>query len=222
MPTQEPRTIRPASAPTPRREPPIAAATVPEYLRAEGAVLTDSLIPLVNRFRARQSDDGTLSAPDPSDRALLLRIREEGAAWYRRHALDGQAAALEADIDGWLAAGLDSRPDFGRSRDALPEPVAGETVFLLACGHAQHGTPPGDGRLDCFFALYGKTPAPMPGGDRAGSSPVLIAGSEGFAPPAPASGPAPLPGPAPAPVPERAPDAVASVSVSVSGRGTPS
>ncbi|MFI8961667.1 hypothetical protein ACIGO8_06080 [Streptomyces sp. NPDC053493] len=154
---------------------------VHDYLRAEAAVLTDSLIPLVNRFRTRQSADGTVPAPDAADRALLRRIREEGAAWYRRHALDGQAEALEADVDGWLAAGLDSRPRFGRSREALPVPADGETVFFLgpvptteakagtATGSTADGPagstadgPAGAGagpaavlatRLDCFFAL---------------------------------------------------------------------
>ncbi|MER7519620.1 hypothetical protein [Streptomyces sp. NPDC126499] len=168
------------SARTPRRELAIAAA-IPEYLRAEGAVLTDSLIPLVNRFRARQSDDGTVPAPDEADRALLLRIRQEGAAWYRRHALDEQAAALEADIDGWLAAGLDSRPHFGRSRAALPGPVAGETVFLLGSDLGVDGGPTAGGRLECGFALYEQAPAAESG--RPGDAPVhvLIAGSEVFA-----------------------------------------
>ncbi|MET9955129.1 hypothetical protein ABZ135_26760 [Streptomyces sp. NPDC006339] len=150
-------------------------------------MLTDSLIPLVNRFRARQADDGTVRAPDGADRALLLRIRQEGAAWYRRHALDGQAAALEADIDGWLAAGLDSPPRFARSRAARPEPVAGETVFLLT---SERGDPPTGTRLDCFFALYEEAPVPMPGRPRTDPPAVLIAGSAGVASAAPGGGPA--------------------------------
>ncbi|MEV7281535.1 hypothetical protein [Streptomyces sp. NPDC093111] len=145
---------------------------VPEHLRAEGAVLTDSLIPLVDRFRARQAEDGTVPRPDGADRALLLRIREEGAAWCRRHALDGQAEALEADVDGWLAAGLDTRPVFGRSVDAVARPAEGETVFLMAPARGAGGTPAAGDRLDCLFALR----AP-------GAFPVLVpvAGSEGFA-----------------------------------------
>ncbi|GAA3387714.1 hypothetical protein [Streptomyces roseoviridis] len=161
----------------PRRELAIAAA-IPEYLRAEAAVLVDSLIPLVNRFRARQSDDGTVPAPDEADRTLLLRIRREGAAWYRRHALDDQAAALEADIDGWLAAGLDSRPRFGRCRAALPGPAAGETVFLLGPGLGAGAGPAGGGRLDCCFALYAQAPSADSGSSGDGPVPVLIAGSE--------------------------------------------
>ncbi|MFJ9808873.1 hypothetical protein ACIRTB_11615 [Streptomyces sp. NPDC101158] len=172
------------STPTPRTEPPITAV-IPEYLRAEGCVLTDSLIPLVNRFRARQSDDGTLPAPDRADRALLLRIREEGAAWYRRHALDEQAEALEADLDGWLAAGLDSPPHFGQSRKALPAPAPGETVLLLAADGPGDRAPHQGRRLACLFALYGtsapggtSTPAPY-GSTGHAPSLVLIAGSEG-------------------------------------------
>lgn len=145
---------------------------VPEHLRAEGAVLTDSLIPLVNRFRDRQAEDGTVARPDGADRALLRRIREEGAAWCRRHALDGQAEALEADIDGWLAAGLDTRPDFGRSVAAVARPAAGETVFLLAPARHAGGTPPAGDRLDCLFAL--RAPGGFP-------DLVAVCGTEGFA-----------------------------------------
>lgn len=151
---------------------PVDARPVPEYLRAEGAVLTDSLIPLVNRFRARQAEDGTVPRPDGADRALLLRIREEGAAWCRRHALDGQAEALEADVDGWLAAGLDTRPFFARSVAAVARPAAGETVFLLAPARDAGGDAPAGERLDCLFALR------APGGD---ASLVPISGSEGVA-----------------------------------------
>ncbi|MFG3344050.1 hypothetical protein ACGF1Z_03175 [Streptomyces sp. NPDC048018] len=177
------------SSKTPRTEPPITAV-IPEYLRAEGCVLTDSLIPLVNRFRARQSADGTLPAPDRADRALLLRIREEGAAWYRRHALDEQAEALEADVDGWLAAGLDSPPHFGHSHKALPVPAPGETVFLLAADVPGDRAPHEGRRLDCFFALHGASgPSATPaaasyGSPRLGPSLVLIAGSEGAHAPA--------------------------------------
>ncbi|MEU7016140.1 hypothetical protein [Streptomyces sp. NPDC046385] len=144
---------------------------VPDHLRAEGAVLTDSLIPLVDRFRSRQAEDGRVPRPDGADRALLLRIREEGAAWCRRHALDGQAEALEADVDGWLTAGLDTRPVFGRSVDAVARPAAGETVFLLAPARDTVSPAAGD-RLDCLFAL--RAPGAFP-------ALVPVAGSEGFA-----------------------------------------
>ncbi|MER8041479.1 hypothetical protein [Streptomyces sp. NPDC094032] len=158
---------RPADIPPVLSAPPVPPAPpVPEHLRAEGAVLTDSLIPLVNRFRARQAEDGTVARPDAADRALLLRIREEGAAWCRRHALDGQAEALEADVDGWLAAGLGTRPVFGRSMDAVGRPAPGETVFLLAPAEDA-----GD-RLDCLFAL--RAPGAFP-------ALVPVCGSEGFA-----------------------------------------
>ncbi|MFI8521742.1 DUF6421 family protein [Streptomyces sp. NPDC085481] len=173
------------TAPATRRAP--ATAPVPDCLLAEAAVLEDSLIPLVNRFRARQADDGTVPGPDDADRALLLRIRDEGAAWYRRHALDGQAEALEADVDGWLAAGLDTRPHFGRSRDALAAPADGETVFFLAPVQTTNSAPPVGRRLDCFFALR-KEPRALPRLAETFPHPknncqalVLITGSAGFA-----------------------------------------
>ncbi|WP_265863614.1 DUF6421 family protein [Streptomyces sp. SKN60] len=164
-----------------------ATAPVPEYLLAEATVLMDSLIPLVNRFRTRQADDGTVPAPTADDRELLARIRDEGAAWYRRHALDGQAAALEADVDGWLAAGLDTRPHFGRSRDALAAPADGETTFFLAPIQTTNSAPPVGKRLDCFFALR-KEPDALPVLAESFPHPknncqslILLTGSAGFA-----------------------------------------
>lgn len=163
-----------------------ATAPVAEELLVVADELTTSLIPLVDRFRERQADDGTIADVTEDDRVLLTRIRDEACAWYRRHGLDGQADAFAADVDGWLEAGLDSKPHFARSRDALPVPEDGAVVFFLAPVQSTNSAPPVGKRLDCFFALR-KEPDALP--ELAKSYPhpknncqslILITGSRGF------------------------------------------
>ncbi|MFI0821035.1 DUF6421 family protein [Streptomyces sp. NPDC021098] len=162
------------------------APIAPKYL-AEARILTDSLIPKVNRFRVRQADDGTVTAPTADDRALLAGIRDEACAWYRRNGMAHQADALDADVAGWLDAGLDSPPHFARSRDALRPPEDGDMVFFLAPLQTTNSAPPVGKRLDCFYALR-KEPEALP--ELAVTYPhpknncqslILTAGSEGFA-----------------------------------------
>ncbi|QLH20135.1 DUF6421 family protein [Streptomyces sp. Rer75] len=154
---------------------------------AEARPLTESLIPKVDRFRARQADDGTVTAPTAEDRTLLTRIKDEACAWYRRNGLGHQADALDADVAGWLDAGLDTPPHFARSRDALRPPEDGSVVFFLAPLQTTNSAPPVGKRLDCFYALR-KEPAALP--ELAVTYPhpknncqslILIAGSDGFA-----------------------------------------
>ncbi|MFG2194553.1 DUF6421 family protein [Streptomyces sp. NPDC048639] len=161
-------------------------APIPGHLLSEAAELSASLIPGVDRFRGRQADDGTVPEPGEDDRRLLTRIRDEACAWYRRQERDDQAEALAADIDGWLAAGLDTRPHFARSRDALRAPANGSAVFFLAPLQSTNSAPPVGKRLECFFALR-KEPDALP--ELANSFPhpknncqslILITGSAGF------------------------------------------
>lgn len=166
-----------------------ATATAPlsAALRAEARELAGSLIPKVNRFRLRQADNGTVTSPRTADGELLAEIRDEATAWYVRNGRPGQAAALAADVDGWLSEGLDSAPDFARSRDALTPPADGGHVFFLAPAQTTNSVPPVGKRLDCFLALR-KEPDALP--QLATSFPhpknncqslVLVAGSHGFA-----------------------------------------
>ncbi|MFI0781052.1 DUF6421 family protein [Streptomyces sp. NPDC021212] len=158
----------------------------PAYL-TEARTLTESLIPRVNRFRARQADNGTITAPTADDRALLTQISDEACAWYRRNGLGHQADALEADVAGWLEAGLDTPPHFARSRDALRPPEDGSAVFFLAPLQSTNSAPPVGKRLDCFYALRKEPDAlaelavthPHPKNNC--QSLILIAGSDGFA-----------------------------------------
>ncbi|MFF1508051.1 DUF6421 family protein [Streptomyces sp. NPDC058326] len=166
----------------------VSAATAPVAARllADADELAGSLIPKVDRFRERQADDGTVPGATEEDRVLLGRIRDEACAWYERAGRDEQAIALAADVDGWLTAGLETRPHFARSRDALRVPEDGSAVFFLAPLQSTNSAPPVGKRLDCFFALR-KEPAALP--ELATSYPhprnncqslVLITGSAGF------------------------------------------
>ncbi|MEV4434159.1 DUF6421 family protein [Streptomyces sp. NPDC049555] len=141
--------------------PAACVAPVAPDLLAEAEELQRTLIPLVDRFRTRQGDDGTVAHPTPEDRELLLAVREQACAWYARHGLAHRGDALAADVDGWLAAGLDTPPHFARSRDALEAPADGEAVFFLAPLQSTNSAPPVGKRLELFFALR-KEPEALP------------------------------------------------------------
>jgi hypothetical protein len=163
------------------------SAHLADALRAEAAGLAASLIPKVNRFRSRQDDGGTVPRPQAADRDLLIEIRDEATAWYRRNDRAHQADALAADVRAWISEGLDSAPHFARSRDALQPPADGRPVFFLAPARTTNSVPPVGKRLDCFFALR-KEPDALPALGNAFPHPknncqslVLIVGSDGFA-----------------------------------------
>ncbi|MGW1771225.1 DUF6421 family protein [Streptomyces sp. NPDC002104] len=164
-----------------------ATAPLSPALRAEARELAGSLIPKVNRFRLRQADNGTVPAPRTGDEELLAEIRDEAGAWYVRNGRPGQAAALAADVDGWLREGLDGAPDFARSRDALTPPPDGGHVFFLAPAQTTNSVPPVGKRLDCFLALRKEPDAlaqlatSFPHPKNNCQSLVLVAGSHGFA-----------------------------------------
>lgn len=163
------------------------SADLAPALRADAAHFAGSLIPKVNRFRHRQADDGTVVGPQAADQELLVQIRDEAAAWYRRNDRAHQADALLADVDDWITGGLGTAPHFARSRDALQAPADGAPVFFLAPAQTTNSVPPVGKRLDCFFALR-KEPEALPRLATTYPHPknncqslVLIAGSDGFA-----------------------------------------
>lgn len=162
-------------------------APISARITADGAQLLDSLIPQVNRFRKRQTDNGAIPEPTLDDAALLRAIRDDATLWYRGHRLDDQAGALVADVNDWIAHGLDSTPHFARSRDALQPPADGSPVFFLGSVHTANSVPPVGKRLECFFAVR-KEPDGLPGLAETHPHPknncqslVLVAGSDGFA-----------------------------------------
>ncbi|MQM27821.1 DUF6421 family protein [Glycomyces albidus] len=122
-------------------------------LAAEAAAVQSGLATLVDRFRARQADDGTVPEPTAADRDLLAAIRDEARRHHLRRGETAQAEALEADVADWLDAGLDTAPHFARSRDALRPPEDGATALFLAPLQSTNSVPPVGKRLECFLFL---------------------------------------------------------------------
>ncbi|MET0188287.1 MAG: DUF6421 family protein, partial [Pseudonocardia sediminis] len=164
----------------------VTTEQVPSHTGPDPAVLAPT-VERVNRFRLRQASDGTVADPVPDDTTLLREIRDGAVSWYRDHGFGAQADALDADVEGWVASGLDTPPDFGRSRDALVAPADGEAVFFLAPVLTTNSVAPVGRRLDCFLALR-REPRSLP--ELAEHYPhpknncqatILLTGSDGFA-----------------------------------------
>ncbi|WP_107059013.1 DUF6421 family protein [Streptomyces sp. NRRL B-1347] len=153
----------------------------------EAERLGRGLLPRVNAFRGRQRDDGTVPAPDDADRRALLAVKDEATRWFAGHGRAAQADALAADVEGWLAAGLDTPPHFARSRDALTAPADGDWAAFLAPVQTTNSVPPVGKRLE-FFLVRRKEPDALPALAEHYPHPknncqatVLIAGSDGLA-----------------------------------------
>lgn len=152
----------------------------------EATRLGQSLLPRIDAFRTRQHDDGTIPAPHDEDRRALLAIKDEAAAWFAGHGRSNQADALTADIDDWLAAGLDTPPHFARCRDALVAPADGDWAAFLAPVQTTNSVPPVGRRLE-FFLVRRKEPdalpdlaVPYPHPKNNCQATVLLAGSAGL------------------------------------------
>ncbi|AXK37071.1 hypothetical protein DVA86_03830 [Streptomyces armeniacus] len=146
-----------------------------------------TLVPLVDAFRFRQENDGTVGRPTDEDVRLLRAVRDEGARWFTAYGRTAQAGALTADIDGWLAEGLDTAPHFARSRDALRAPADGAWAAFLAPVLTTNSTPPVGKRLE-FYLVRRKEPAELaaladryPHPKNNCQATVLLAGSAGIA-----------------------------------------
>ncbi|GAA0588744.1 DUF6421 family protein [Streptomyces crystallinus] len=153
----------------------------------EAEALGRGLLPRIDAFRARQRDDGTVPEPGAEDRRDLLAVKDEAVRWFAGRGRAAQADALAADIDGWLAAGLDTPPHFARCRDALTAPADGDWAAFLAPVQTTNSVPPVGSRLE-FFLVRRKEPDAL--AELAGRYPhpknncqatVLLAGSEGVA-----------------------------------------
>ncbi|MFK4065527.1 DUF6421 family protein [Streptomyces sp. NPDC029674] len=158
-----------------------------DELRGEAQRLGRTLIPLIDTFRTRQEDDGTVALPTDDEIRLLRSVQAEGARWFTEHGRAAQAAALAADIDDWLTAGLDTPPHFARSRDALAAPADGDWAAFLAPVTTTNSTPPVGKRLE-FFLVRRKEPDALaelavryPHPKNNCQATVLLAGTEGIA-----------------------------------------
>ncbi|MGP9022750.1 DUF6421 family protein [Streptomyces sp. BR1] len=153
----------------------------------EAVRLGRGLLPMIDAFRLRQRDDGTVDAPGDGDHRALLAIKDEATRWFAGHGRAAQADALAADIDDWLAAGLDTAPHFARCRDALIAPADGDWAAFLAPVQTTNSVPPVGKRLE-FFLVRRKEPDALadlavryPHPKNNCQATVLLAGSEGVA-----------------------------------------
>lgn len=149
--------------------------------------LAREVVPLVDRFRIRQADDGTVPDPTAADERLLRELVPAASAVFRRLGQDGQDAAFAADVRDWLAAGLGSKPNFARSRDALRPPADGEPAFFVGPAQTTNSVPPVGKRMDCFLVRR-QEPADLaavsvryPHPKNNCQATRLLAGSAGFA-----------------------------------------
>ncbi|GGP46597.1 DUF6421 family protein [Streptomyces melanogenes] len=157
-----------------------------DEILGEAERLGEGLLPRIDAFRTRQLDDGTVPEPGEEDRRGLLAIKDEAVGWFAGHGRANQADALAADIDGWLAAGLDTPPHFARSRDALTAPADGDWAAFLAPVQTTNSVPPVGRRLE-FFLVRRKEPDALselavryPHPKNNCQATVLLAGSEGL------------------------------------------
>lgn len=152
---------------TPGEPAPAATATRPVADPRGSAVVAlvrDQLAPLVDRFRAVQADDGSVtsgpvtsgswtpSRPGEPER-LLARIEQAGARVLAVLGQEGLRDALAADLADWRSAGLDSRPMFDRVRDTLEPAADGGLGFFLGPVLTTNGPDPVGHRLECFLTL---------------------------------------------------------------------
>ncbi|MCG6121990.1 MAG: DUF6421 family protein [Microvirga sp.] len=124
-------------------------------------------------------------APARKAAALAGRLAAQVAS---RFGADDYGAAILADIDGWLAAGADAKPDFSRSRDALRAPEDGAPFFFFGPLRLANGGRAG-WRFETFLALrdepqdapYRAMYARYPHPKNICQSSHLLAGTEGLA-----------------------------------------
>lgn len=115
------------------------------------ALLAERVIPLCNEIRTRQVRNGSIEEPTDSDRALVEELA--GAAREALVRLDHaeQGEALHADIGMWLAAGLDDKPDFARTRDAVRTPADGELGVFVGPVLMTNSEPPVKNGFEAFL-----------------------------------------------------------------------
>ncbi|MAA98229.1 MAG: hypothetical protein CMN86_08015 [Stappia sp.] len=112
-----------------------------------------ALVRPVEELAALELEDGSIARPD-HDRAnaLLEEIAPLGGLLASACAQDAYATALRQDISSWRSGGLDTPPDFARSRDAIHAPEDGMPFFFLGPLRLANGARAG-WRFETFLSL---------------------------------------------------------------------
>ncbi|WP_349358124.1 DUF6421 family protein [Stappia sp.] len=95
-------------------------------------LLDPALIAATHALADLQEADGTIApARHARARELLPVAADLAGATARACGQAAYAKALAADIERWIAAGLDTPPDFGAARDAIVPPRDGAPFFFF-------------------------------------------------------------------------------------------
>ncbi len=107
----------------------------------------------VETLGAMQAHDGTVATEFSDEGAALAgKVGPEAARLARRFRQEEYGLALDEDFREWIASGLQERPDFRRSRDALAPPRDGEPFFFTGPLRLANGGRAG-WRMESFLAL---------------------------------------------------------------------
>ncbi|WP_075554198.1 DUF6421 family protein [Pseudonocardia sp. Ae505_Ps2] len=106
---------------------------------------------LVDRFRLRQERDGSIANACSDDANLLRTIVQRASDVLLHLRSERQLEALRSDVATWIAAGLNTAPDFGATREAFVPPDRDQLAFFLGCALTTNGAPPVGRRLECFL-----------------------------------------------------------------------
>jgi len=151
-------------------------------------VLPDDYIAAVNALGELQLADGSVDAAHVAEaQALATSVMRTSAGLARAFGQDRYGEALLSDFGDWIDAGLNTVPDFSRSRDALQSPADGMPFFFAGPLRLANGGRTG-WRLECLLALreepedeaYLKLYKMFPHPKNICQSSHLLAGSQGL------------------------------------------
>lgn len=121
-------------------------------LRSLVVLARDRVIPRVDELGTLQNADGSIGVDLPRATHLLRAVVEDVTAIARRTGQAGYADALCADVEGWIAAGLETAPHFDSSRDAYTPPANLAATVACLPFEATNGARAGR-RLEFLFAI---------------------------------------------------------------------
>lgn len=117
------------------------------------AAVAAALATRVDAFRTLQSEQGSVILPTDAAVASLRMIAGDFSDLAIRAGHPEVGAAVRADVDRWIARGLDRTPAFDSARAVLAPPGNGQDVVVLAPILATNGPAPRGHFLEFFWAF---------------------------------------------------------------------
>lgn len=126
---------------------------VPDIMIEAKTFIEQEVIPLVNAFRSLQETNGSITGESETAKALLKRLTRVVRTTYRLvNAPEHCTDAFQADVEQWLARGLDTVPQFDLSLESYSTPRPGTLTFFVAPLMLTNGLSPRGAFLECFLA----------------------------------------------------------------------